>query len=78
MSARKTIATILLLGAGVALAGDACHVASGTTHYRWDVPAIWRSAFWFPILVAGGVLALAITGRELAPRFPAIRARTRA
>jgi hypothetical protein len=77
MSARKTIATILLLGAAVAIAGDACHVASGTTHYEWDVPAIWRSAFWFPILVAGGVLALAITGRDLTPRFPATRARTR-
>ena len=77
MSVRKTIATILLLGAAVALAGDACHVASGTTHYKWDVPTIWRSAFWFPILVAAGVLALAITGRELAPRFPAVRARTR-
>jgi len=77
MSVRKTIATILLLGAAVALAGDACHVASGTTHYRWDVPVIWRSAFWFPILVAAGVLALAITGRDLAPRFPATRARTR-
>jgi hypothetical protein len=77
MSVRKTIGTILLLGAAVALAGDACHVASGTTHYKWDVPAIWRSAFWFPILVAAGVLALAITGRDLAPRFPATRARTR-
>jgi hypothetical protein len=77
MSVRKTIATILLLGAAVALAGDACHVASGTTHYKWDVPAIWRSAFWFPILVAAGVLVLAITGRDLAPRFPATRARTR-
>lgn len=77
MSVRATTATILLLGAAVALAGDACHVASGTTHYKWDVPAIWRSAFWFPVLVAGGVLALAITGRELAARFPATRARTR-
>jgi hypothetical protein len=77
MSVRKTIGTILLLGAAVALAGDACHVASGTTHYKWDVPAIWRSAFWFPILVAGGVLALAVTGRDLTARFPATRARTR-
>jgi hypothetical protein len=77
MSVRKTIGTILLLGAAVALAGDACHVASGTTHYKWDVPAIWRSAFWFPILVAGGVLALAVTGRDLTARFPAARARTR-
>jgi hypothetical protein len=77
MTARATTVTILLLGAAVALAGDACHVASGTTHYKWDVPATWRSAFWFPILVAGGVLALAITGRDLTPRFPAARTRTR-
>ena len=40
-------------------------------------PAIWRSAIWFPPLVAGGVLALAITGRELGGRFPAARVRTR-
>jgi hypothetical protein len=78
MSTRATAATIVALGAAVALAGDACHVASGTTHYRWDVPAIWRSAFWFPVLVAGGVLALAVTGRDLGARFPALRVRTRA
>jgi hypothetical protein len=73
------VATILLLGAAVALAGDACHVASGTTHYKWDgVPAIWRSAIWFPLLVAGGVLALAVAGRDLGKRFPASRLRTRA
>lgn len=78
MSKRTTAATIVLLGAAVALAGDACHVASGTTHYKWDgVPAIWRSAIWFPVLVAGGVLALALTGRDLAQRFPPVRRRTR-
>lgn len=78
MSTRATAATIVALGAAVALAGDASHVASGTTYYRWDVPTIWRSAFWFPVLVAGGVLALAITGRDLSARFPAARVRTRA
>lgn len=79
MSVRATTVTIVVLGAAVALAGDACHVASGTTHYKWDgVPAIWRSAIWFPVLVAGGVLALAMTGRDLAARFPAARVRTRA
>jgi hypothetical protein len=79
MTPRATAATVVVLGAVVALAGDACHVASGTTHYEWDgVPTIWRSAIWFPFLVAGGVLALAVTGRELAPRFPAVRTRTRA
>ena len=79
MSVRATATTIVLLGAAVALAGDACHVASGTTHYKWDgVPSIWRSAIWFPVLVAGGVLGLALTGRDLAQRFPAARVRTRA
>lgn len=40
--------------------GDAGHVASGTTRYLWDdVPTIWRSAVWFPVLVSGGVLAMA-------------------
>jgi hypothetical protein len=77
VSTRATAGTIVVLGAVVALAGDACHVASGTTHYEWDgVPTIWRSAIWFPFLVAGGVLGLAITGRDLARRFPATRRRT--
>jgi hypothetical protein len=56
---------IVALGAAVALAGDACHVASGTTRYEWDgVPAVWRSAIWFPFLVGGGILALALLGRR--------------
>jgi hypothetical protein len=76
MSTRATAGTIVLLGAVVALAGDACHVASDTTHYEWDgVPTIWRSAIWFPFLVAGGVLGLAITGRDLRQRFPPTRRR---
>jgi hypothetical protein len=79
VSTRATAATVVALGAVVALAGDACHVASGTTHYGWDgVPAIWRSAIWFPPLVAAGVLALALTGRDLGRRFPPARRRTRA
>ena len=77
MSRRATVVSILALGAAVSLAGDACHVASGTTRYLWDVPEIWRSAIWFPVLVAGGVLALADTGRRLAGRFPPVRVRRR-
>jgi hypothetical protein len=51
---------IAALGFAVGLAGDACHVASGTTRYEWSgVPTIWRSAIWFPLLVAGAVLAAA-------------------
>jgi hypothetical protein len=77
MSTRATAACIVALGALVSLGGDACHVASGTTRYLWDgVPEIWRSAIWFPPLVAAGVLALALTGRALATRFPPTRVRT--
>ena len=78
MSSRARVAVIVALGAVVSLAGDACHVASDTTRYEWDgVPVIWKSAIWFPVLVAGGVLALAITGRDLGKRFPPVRLRTR-
>jgi hypothetical protein len=72
-----TAARILVLGLVVSLAGDACHVASGTTRYLWDgVPTIWKSAIWFPPLVAGGVLALADSGRRLSARLPAATERT--
>jgi hypothetical protein len=78
LSTRRTVAVVVALGAGVALAGDACHVASHTTRYDWDgVPTIWKSAIWFPVLVAAGVLGLALTGRDLATRFPPLRVRTR-
>jgi hypothetical protein len=60
-----TAATIAVLGFVVGLAGDACHVASGTTRYEWDgVPTIWRSAVWFPFLVAGAVLLAAWSGKR--------------
>ncbi len=71
-----TAALVFALGFGVALAGDACHVASGTTHYRWEsVPVLWRSALWFPFLVAGSVLATAWAAQR-SPR-PRARARSR-
>lgn len=61
----RTAAIIFGLGFAVSIAGDACHVAAGVTRYEWDgVPVLWRSAIWFPLLVAGGVLALAVLGRH--------------
>lgn len=58
------------------LVGDACHVASGTTHYEWDgVPAIWRSAIWFPVMLSSAVLAAAWAGERAG--LPAIRMRRR-
>ena len=60
LSPRATAAVIFALGFAVSLAGDACHVASGTTHYDWSgVPTLWRSGIWFPFLVAGAVLGAA-------------------
>jgi hypothetical protein len=60
-----TAAAIAALGFAVALAGDACHVASGTTRYEWTaLPEIWRSRAWFPFLVAAAVLLAAWMGRR--------------
>jgi hypothetical protein len=60
----------------VGLAGDACHVASGTTAYQWSgVPVVWKSQIWFPVLIAGSVLAAAWAGQRAG--LPALRARGR-
>ena len=71
-----TAAIIFALGFGVSLCGDATHVASGTTVYEWDgVPAIWRSAIWFPFLVGGAVLGAAWASERFADE--PVRRRTR-
>jgi hypothetical protein len=67
LSRAQTAATILLLGASLGLVGDACHVASETSSYRWEeVPTIWRSAIWFPLLVGVAVLVAAWVGERWA------------
>ena len=72
-----TAAVIAAAGFAVSLAGDATHVASGTTVYEWDgVPEIWRSAIWFPFMVSGAVLLAALAGRRAS--LPAARVRKRA
>lgn len=77
LSAGQTAAAILVLALIVGLAGDACHVAAGTTRYEWDgVPVVWRSAVWFPVALAGSVLAAAWLSERAGTR--AVRARTRA
>jgi hypothetical protein len=64
------------LGFVVGLAGDACHVASGTTRYEWSgVPEIWNSQVWFPFLVGGAVLLAAFTARRAG--LPSVRRRGR-
>jgi len=57
---------VFLLGFGIGLAGDACHVASGTTVYDWaGVPTLWNSAIWFPFAVGLAVLGAAEAGHRL-------------
>jgi len=69
-------AVIATLGFGVGLAGDACHVASGTTRYDWaGVPEVWRSRLWFPVLLSAAVVGAAWAGGRLG--LPAARARGR-
>ena len=66
---------VAALGFAVGLAGDACHVASGTTVYEWTaLPVIWESRAWFPVLVASAVTAGAWLGWHAG--LPAARART--
>jgi hypothetical protein len=69
-----TAAKIAALGFVVGLAGDACHVASGTTRYDWTaLPLIWDSRAWFPVLLAAAVTAGAFAGRGAG--LPAARER---
>ena len=51
-----TAGVIAALGFAVGLAGDATHVASGTTVYEWDEVKVWNSAIWFPFAIAASIL----------------------
>jgi len=77
LSGAQTAGVILAIGFVIGLAGDACHVETGTTAYDWeDVPSIWNSAIWFPVLVSVAVLSAAWAGERFAGK-PA-RSRDRA
>jgi hypothetical protein len=77
LSAGRTAGAIVAIGFVVGLAGDACHVASGTTEYQWDwVPTIWRSAVWFPLLLGGAVLSAALAGERWGGEPVRIRGRS--
>lgn len=69
MSDKTTFASLFVLGAAIALVGDAGHVDSGITEYLWDdVPAIWKSAIWFPILVGGAIAGAGWLGSKIGPQ----------
>ncbi|MCW2992031.1 MAG: hypothetical protein JWM73_2625, partial [Solirubrobacterales bacterium] len=62
----RTPAIVFAMGFAISLAGDATHVASGTTRYEWDgVPVLWKSAIWFPFAVGGAVLLAAWAAERL-------------
>jgi len=75
LGALATGFVIFALGFLCSLAGDACHVSSGTTTYLWpNVPTLWRSGLWFPFLVGGAVLGAARAGiGAKLPRKPRTR-----
>lgn len=51
LSGRSALA-LFGIGAVGGLAGDACHVAAGTTTYLDEsLPFIWKSQLWFPVAV---------------------------
>jgi hypothetical protein len=75
LSSLATGIVVFAIGFVVSLAGDACHVSSGTTEYLWPaVPTLWRSGLWFPFLVGAAVLGAARAG--IGANLPA-RRRTR-
>jgi hypothetical protein len=63
---------LFLLGACAGLLGDHFHVASATTEYldnAHDLPFIWDSPFYFPLVVGGATAGLAdLRARAGAPR----------
>lgn len=67
MSDRSTSGVLFLLGVAIALIGDAGHVDAGITEYLWDdVPTIWKSALWFPLLVGSAVAVGGYIGSRFA------------
>lgn len=67
MSLARSRLVVFLLGFLIGLAGDATHVASGTTVYDWEgIPTLWNSAIWFPFVVGLAVLGAAEVGHRAA------------
>lgn len=63
---------LFLLGAAAALAGDHGHVVTGTLGYppeAHQVPFVWSSPVWFPVIVGIATVALA----EIRLLLPAVR-----
>jgi hypothetical protein len=55
---------LFLVGGAAGLVGDHSHVATGTTEYfesalTSNVPFVWSSPIWFPVLVGAATVSLA-------------------
>jgi hypothetical protein len=63
-----SIACLFVVGAAGGLVGDHGHVVTGTTRLApTDVPFVWDSALWFPLMVGTGTVAVAEIRLHLAP-----------
>jgi hypothetical protein len=63
-----SIIALFLVGAAGGLVGDHGHVVTETTRYEpTDIPFIWDSALWFPLMVGAGTVALAEIRLHLTP-----------
>jgi hypothetical protein len=61
---------LFAIGAAGGLVGDAGNVQSGATTYLDDVPRIWESAVWFPLMVGLGTASIGEVRMRLAPPRP--------
>lgn len=66
------LCVLFLIGAGAGLFGDHFHVTSATTEYlddAHDLPFIWDSPFYFPLMVGGATAGFAdLRARRGSPR----------
>jgi hypothetical protein len=71
VSEARTFGSLFAIGVVIALVGDAGHVDNGITEYLWnDVPTVWKSAVWFPILVGSAVATTAWLGSQFGAPAP--------
>jgi hypothetical protein len=69
---------LFVLGGVAALVGDHGHVASGTTEYfdtAHEVPFLWSSPIWFPVMVGTATVSLAELRLHLGPIRTTVTAR---
>jgi hypothetical protein len=59
---------LFAIGAAGGLVGDHGHVVTATTRYKpTEIPFVWDSALWFPLMVGIGTVALAEIRLHLSP-----------